>query len=310
MSGSKTTFILSTGRCGTQWLSASLAECYGDLAVVTHEPIKRAYRPRTLLGSRDLAALPDADFVDKHLAQIESHLATRPYIECGWPCYGALRNLAQRFAGRIRIVHLVRHPVPTAASMVTHLYYHEPDRPDRLNELALLTPDDAGASFPEYRERWDRMERFEKCLYFWAEINALGLRLEAELGVPWFRVKTEEIFRSDGLDRLLDFLELPRRETMIAARAKRVDQYMMGTNVPLRAAVIAEHPRVMELARAFGYDPLDYNENWLNARYAFTPPEGTRNAIPWGARWRNVPRNAPCPCGSGLRYKTCHGTIV
>lgn len=310
MSGSKATFILSTGRCGTQWLSASLAECYDDLAVVTHEPIKRAYRPRTLLGSRDLDALPDAAFVGKHLTQIEAHLASRPYIECGWPCYGALRNLAQRFAGRIRIVHLVRHPIPTAASMVTHLYYHEPDRPDRLNELAVLTPDDAGVSFPEYRERWDRMERFEKCLYFWAEINALGLKLETELGVPWLRVRSEDMFRGDGLEQLLEFLELPRRDTMIAARAKRVDQYVMGTNVPLRAGLVAEHPRVVELAGRFGYDPLDYSETRLNARYAFRPPPGTPNAVPWGERWRGVPRNAPCPCGSGLRYKACHGTIV
>jgi preprotein translocase subunit SecA len=25
--------------------------------------------------------------------------------------------------------------------------------------------------------------------------------------------------------------------------------------------------------------------------------------------WGNVPRNAPCPCGSGLKFKACHGKI-
>ena len=25
------------------------------------------------------------------------------------------------------------------------------------------------------------------------------------------------------------------------------------------------------------------------------------------ATWRNVSRNAPCPCGSGKKYKHCHG---
>jgi preprotein translocase subunit SecA len=25
--------------------------------------------------------------------------------------------------------------------------------------------------------------------------------------------------------------------------------------------------------------------------------------------WRNTPRNAPCPCGSGKRYKQCHGRL-
>jgi preprotein translocase subunit SecA len=25
------------------------------------------------------------------------------------------------------------------------------------------------------------------------------------------------------------------------------------------------------------------------------------------ATWVNTPRNAPCPCGSGKKYKHCHG---
>jgi preprotein translocase subunit SecA len=28
------------------------------------------------------------------------------------------------------------------------------------------------------------------------------------------------------------------------------------------------------------------------------------------ATWRNTPRNAPCPCGSGKKYKHCHGRLV
>jgi preprotein translocase subunit SecA len=26
--------------------------------------------------------------------------------------------------------------------------------------------------------------------------------------------------------------------------------------------------------------------------------------------WANTPRNAPCPCGSGKRYKNCHGDVT
>jgi preprotein translocase subunit SecA len=26
--------------------------------------------------------------------------------------------------------------------------------------------------------------------------------------------------------------------------------------------------------------------------------------------WRNSPRNAPCPCGSGKKFKHCHGKLV
>ncbi len=28
------------------------------------------------------------------------------------------------------------------------------------------------------------------------------------------------------------------------------------------------------------------------------------------ATWRNSPRNAPCPCGSGKKFKHCHGRMM
>ena len=28
------------------------------------------------------------------------------------------------------------------------------------------------------------------------------------------------------------------------------------------------------------------------------------------ATWGKVQRNAPCPCGSGRKYKHCHGALV
>jgi len=28
------------------------------------------------------------------------------------------------------------------------------------------------------------------------------------------------------------------------------------------------------------------------------------------ADWSNTPRNAPCPCGSGKKYKHCHGSLT
>ena len=27
------------------------------------------------------------------------------------------------------------------------------------------------------------------------------------------------------------------------------------------------------------------------------------------ATWDRTPRNAPCPCGSGKKYKHCHGRV-
>jgi preprotein translocase subunit SecA len=28
------------------------------------------------------------------------------------------------------------------------------------------------------------------------------------------------------------------------------------------------------------------------------------------ATWTGIQRNAPCPCGSGKKYKHCHGAIA
>jgi preprotein translocase subunit SecA len=40
--------------------------------------------------------------------------------------------------------------------------------------------------------------------------------------------------------------------------------------------------------------------------------EAQQSAVPRTVRkdeddWSNTPRNAPCPCGSGRKYKQCHG---
>jgi len=37
--------------------------------------------------------------------------------------------------------------------------------------------------------------------------------------------------------------------------------------------------------------------------------EAVRPAGNAAAPWARTPRNAPCPCGSGKKYKHCHGRI-
>jgi hypothetical protein len=303
------TFVLSTGRCGTQWLAKNLIEHYGDLLAVTHEPYGHEYRPRQLLSIDEPDQWPTRALLDRHLAAIEKDLESRPYVECGWQCYGPLPYFAMRLGARLQVVHLVRHPVPTAASLSTHLYYHP--RREQLNEQALPTPWDAGVAMPEYRERWAAMSRFEKCLYFWAEINLLALRLGWQLGPPWLRLRSEDLFGGDGLGRLLEFLGLPRREAISAARQQPYDAYAQGTRVRLEAELktIADHPRVVALARTLGYDALDFDRDRLMARYVIPDTPGG-GGVQWYPNWIGVARNAPCPCGSGHKYKHCHGTVV
>ncbi|MEM7446532.1 MAG: SEC-C metal-binding domain-containing protein, partial [Pseudomonadota bacterium] len=40
------------------------------------------------------------------------------------------------------------------------------------------------------------------------------------------------------------------------------------------------------------------------------PPPGIKVDPNDPATWGKVPRNAPCPCGSGKKYKHCHGMVA
>lgn len=260
-------FFLSTGRCGTQWLAKHLKESYGDLAAVAHEPLQLGYRPRALFGHKDPARIETTDKLRTHLERIERLLVAKHYIECGWQCYAVIPHLARRFPGRLRIVHLTRHPVSSASSMVTHRYYSNPPRQDRLTELLLLSPFDAGVRFTGYQDRWGRMDEYEKCLYFWAEVHAYALELEGALGVPWLRLAAEQLFTQPGLNRLLDFLGLPVRQKISRALGQRVDRHRYQTVLDWDGAAIAAHPDVMAVARALGYDPLELDNEALAQRY-------------------------------------------
>lgn len=267
------TFVLSTGRCGTQWLAEILGRGYGDRLRVEHEPLHNAWQPRLLLGAGSPERLPPdlAAPLLAHLDGVERDLAQRPYLECGHPCWSAIPYLALRFAGRLRVVHLVRHPVPTALSWLTHGAYQRPLAP-HLREKVLLAPTDAGAAFPEYAARWNDLSPFEKCLYWWAEVNQFGLAQQQRLhpsttlriGLPWLRLDYTDLFGGDGLNRLLRFLELPEQAQAQQARAERVDRHRFFTLEQPAAAQTAGHPRIAGVAAALGYR-LDAPSAWDGA---------------------------------------------
>ena len=69
-------------------------------------------------------------------------------------------------------------------------------------------------------------------------------------------------------------------------------------------------------------DPIDGGEVALEPVGAGAPPPGPRGPAPVRSRaaasalnptdpatWGKVSRNAPCPCGSGRKYKHCHGAV-
>ncbi len=273
------TFVLSTGRCGTQWLAQALAEAGGDRLRVEHEPLHDGYAPRRMLGAGDPGALDErtARRVTRHLAEIERTLESRDYFEAGHPCWSSVPWLAQRLAGRVRVVHLVRHPVPTACSWVSHGAFVPPLLP-HLPAKEFISPSDGGVSFPEYGAAWPALTPFEKCLVYWAEVNAFGLRLEREAGIPWLRLRYEELFdpAGDALARLGAFVGVsPERWTRID-RSRIVDRHRFALADWPEPGRIARHPQVMAVAAALGYRAEAFATERFAAR--FFPRPGNEGA--------------------------------
>jgi hypothetical protein len=253
------TFFVSAGRCGTQWLANMLSHFYSDLAESQHEPIIYKYCPRVLMRSNHgLEGHPYRSDVHEHLTMIHKFLSTRDYIETGWPAFAAIPLFQQEYGPRIRVVQIVRHPVYSACSMVTHHYYQPERRDDGFTRHAILHPADEGVLHKEYAASWDAMSAYERCLFHWMEIHAYGLETRAASAgkIDWFQVRMEDLIDpgTGRLAELIDFLRLPLRSDVLEATRVRFDLFNQRTDVAIEWEQIRKHPAVMDLAASLGYD--------------------------------------------------------
>lgn len=257
------TFVISNGRCGTQWIASALGEAFPDLLHVTHEPIHNGYEPRTARSAKAVPAV-----VTEHLDRIEEILERKSYLECGHPAWSSMLAIAARFPGRFRIIHLTRHPVPCSYSWLTHGAFQTPLFPHMPPKI-LHAPSDEGVLFPEYSQHWETLSPYEKCVYYWCEVNGFALRLESELGVPWLRLRSEDLFKGDGLAAMLAFLDLPAFGKN-PATDEVVDRFRYLSGVWTEWQAILNHPRALEIAGKLGYGFDGIDESALMRRYLGT----------------------------------------
>ena len=268
--------VLSTGRCGTQWLAASLEERYPGLLEVEHEPLGPLYRPRRFFRRySDPEAILEVPEVRRHVERIEG--AGR-YVETGWPAFAALPLLADRLADRLRVVHLTRHPVPTALSHLAHNSYAGSPRDDAYTRMATLAPTDPNVFQPEYAERWDLLSPYEKCLFWWTEVNLFGLEFEKRFDghIPFIRLKSEDLLGGDArtLGAFREFMDLPWDDGWIEQTGRLVDRWHHHTDQEVDPLEVHRHPRTVETAGALGYDVSQLDLAALEARYCGEPDPG------------------------------------
>ncbi len=262
------TFFLSPGRCGTQWLTQHLQHALGPLAEVTHEPLDDRYEARRMRGVTDPAVVSStlAERLEAHALHIEQTLLQRSYCETGFPCWSSLPYLLQRFVGRIQIVHVTRHPVPSALSWMAHAAYQPPLLPHLPSRIPLL-PTDPGGSFPRYASRWSQLSRYERCLYYWTEVHRFALDLQATATVPWFTLRFESMFAPDGCAALHHFLTGGPPPFEPPPQHEVVDAFHFHFDDWTDPAAIQHHPTTCAVAHELGYAPLDFDVNALRRRY-------------------------------------------
>ncbi|HEY2131602.1 MAG TPA: preprotein translocase subunit SecA [Acetobacteraceae bacterium] len=102
--------------------------------------------------------------------------------------------------------------------------------------------------------------------------------------------------------------ELKERVTAMLARADvgpngpPPQEFRLGAAEP---TMIESHPAPDQAA------DMGYGMATLEADRVTVAPTRTDAVNPNDPEtWRNSPRNAPCPCGSGKKYKHCHGRMV
>lgn len=269
------TFVISAGRCGTQWLADTLGHHYVDLAVVRHEPIDHKYCPRLALRSEaDLRDHPYREEVLGHIRYIRTVLRERNYVETGWPAFASIPVLRDLLGDQLKIIHLTRHPVPSACSMVTHRYYQPDLRDDGYTRFAILEPIDHGVRHKQYAASWDRLSPYEKCLFHWAEINTYGVEVLGSYPIgSQLRMRAEHMLDGDagGFADLVRFLGLPLRSAALDATRTPFDMHRTRTRLAIDWQQIRSHPEITRLAETLGYDPLDASADDLVVRYHASP---------------------------------------
>jgi hypothetical protein len=178
---------------------------------------------------------------------------------------------------RLRVVHLTRHPVPTSLSHLAHSSYAGSARDDAFTRLATLAPSDERVFQPGYGAHWDTLTPYEKCLYWWTEVNLFGLEFAQRAArIPLLRIAAEPLLRGapEVRQKLVRFLGLPDHPGWAPARERVVDRWQHQTDQPVQPDLVARHPRTVQTAAVLGYDALRFDGQALRERYAGTPDPG------------------------------------
>jgi hypothetical protein len=261
--------FLTAGQCRTRWLAIRFRELYSGLKTM-HHALGPMYKPRQHFRRYDdPEAMLEVPEIAEHIGRIER--LDRPYVETGWPLFAALPLFCKRLKGRLRVVHLTRHPVPSALGHLARRRYAGSPRDDAYTRFATLSAADANVFQSYYEGCWEQLSPYERCLFWWAEIQLFGLEFPGRAtGVPFLRIQAEELLSGarEPLEQLLEFIGLEWNPLWLTDMPKLGDRWEAPPAGSVDALEVHRHPTAVEVARQLGYDISHLNVGELEARYA------------------------------------------
>jgi preprotein translocase subunit SecA len=137
-----------------------------------------------------------------------------------------------------------------------------------------------------------------------------GIKEEAVGFLFYVQVNTEELVAPDPSDAVADNGELA--ELQIAGLTTSDEAAVPAAAEVVTSGSESEREKVSDvIGRAIGapsHRPaanLQYSAPTVDGEAGVQHSAGS--AAPNGGSFANASRNAPCPCGSGRKYKRCHG---
>lgn len=264
------TFVLSTGRCGTQWLADTLKTLYSNRLYSVHEPLWEPYQPKHFLHCYKSGLKPKTnEAFQQHVVSINDITRRQDYFEAGWPCYGAIPLLETLLDTPVQVIHLIRDPVHVAASLSTHNVYN---RGNWTKALA-LNPFDSGVEQRDHtiKVRWETMTEFEKCLFWWTEINAWALYLKKAMkNTCWLTVQFDDLFSGnpDTFKKIIQFLGFEPIGDLLQHLECKNDRFASKASKVPDLGLIKLYPKTLNLMEHFGYSVDEQDQEEIQHRYS------------------------------------------
>ena len=203
-------FVISPGRCGTQWIAHQLKFQLQEIARVEHEPIHFSYAP--YINSPSFPLVEQKEKILKHLESIAHTLESGlSYIECGFPCWRHIRWMISELSYidnvSFKVIQIVREPMSNAHSLLKINAYVPPLLP-HMRTKVLLSPDSPEAHFYELLDVWHEFSPFDKCLFYCCELYKEGEILRQQLPEHDFlRLNFEDMFNAESMAEVMSFLQ-------------------------------------------------------------------------------------------------------